>query len=339
MVMVMVMESLKPLMEKRRRARINASLAQLKALVLDIPRCDKSRCSKLEKADILEMTVTHLQNLHDVGSQEPNTKDTPGESQAQFKAGFQACMTNVALFCNSSTQTQAYTSLLGHLQTHMENPDVTEVVQRFRTPQSESPVWLQASRLLCEKSCGPEKRNFECQMTEDLNSGGNMVDVQNKRCTLLQKTESCSKIKQCTGAVDSHGDIKTSETEESQDVVHSQNECSDDVRGVRSNEGKLCDFGIVGTGKGLGDFEMMTSIMFDDSWDSSKLDPLCPITCTFQSPNCPYVIQNSGFQQYICGEMLAFPKCWSCPSMLFGVSSSTSSSPPPPQSSVVWRPW
>ena len=50
----------KPLMEKRRRDRINRSLAALKELLVDTR--DQGNCSKLEKADILEMTVTHLRS-------------------------------------------------------------------------------------------------------------------------------------------------------------------------------------------------------------------------------------------------------------------------------------
>ncbi|KAK8397583.1 hypothetical protein O3P69_004390 [Scylla paramamosain] len=54
-------KSNKPIMEKRRRARINTCLNELKTLILDAMRKDPARHSKLEKADILEMTVKHLQ--------------------------------------------------------------------------------------------------------------------------------------------------------------------------------------------------------------------------------------------------------------------------------------
>lgn len=87
-------QSSKPAMEKRRRARINESLAQLKTLILDAlrkdvslgegrergsaargpepgappgrphqPRPQSPRHAKLEKADVLEMTVRHLRSL------------------------------------------------------------------------------------------------------------------------------------------------------------------------------------------------------------------------------------------------------------------------------------
>ncbi|XP_054286954.1 transcription factor HES-1-A-like [Macrosteles quadrilineatus] len=53
----------KPIMEKRRRARINHCLNELKSLILDAMNKDPARHSKLEKADILEMTVKHLQTI------------------------------------------------------------------------------------------------------------------------------------------------------------------------------------------------------------------------------------------------------------------------------------
>ncbi|XP_057189078.1 transcription factor HES-1-like isoform X2 [Triplophysa rosa] len=56
-------KSSKPIMEKRRRARINDSLTQLKSLILDALNKETSKHSKLDKADILEITVKHLKNL------------------------------------------------------------------------------------------------------------------------------------------------------------------------------------------------------------------------------------------------------------------------------------
>lgn len=55
-------------MEKRRRARINQSLAILKALILESAKNNSNKSAdgqpkhtKLEKADILELTVRHFQ--------------------------------------------------------------------------------------------------------------------------------------------------------------------------------------------------------------------------------------------------------------------------------------
>ncbi|CBY10708.1 unnamed protein product [Oikopleura dioica] len=53
----------KPLMEKRRRERINKSLNELKSVLLEAYRRDSASCSKLEKADILEMSVRYIHSL------------------------------------------------------------------------------------------------------------------------------------------------------------------------------------------------------------------------------------------------------------------------------------
>lgn len=52
--------------EKKRRDKINNSLIELKRLV---PSCfEKQGSSKLEKAEILQLTVDHLKTLHAKGS-------------------------------------------------------------------------------------------------------------------------------------------------------------------------------------------------------------------------------------------------------------------------------
>ncbi|XP_040049776.2 transcription factor HES-2.1 isoform X3 [Gasterosteus aculeatus] len=78
-------KTMKPLMEKRRRARINDSLNHLKNLILPLTGRD-TRYSKLEKADILEMTVRFL------GDIPPNTKN----SADSYKEGYKACLQRVS---------------------------------------------------------------------------------------------------------------------------------------------------------------------------------------------------------------------------------------------------
>ena len=53
----------KPLIEKKRRARINSCLNELKDLMLFALQTEAESISKLEKADILELTVNHLRKL------------------------------------------------------------------------------------------------------------------------------------------------------------------------------------------------------------------------------------------------------------------------------------
>ena len=57
-------------MERRRRARINESLNELKSLVLSSLNKDHTKFSKMEKADVLELTVSYLRSLKSNSVQE-----------------------------------------------------------------------------------------------------------------------------------------------------------------------------------------------------------------------------------------------------------------------------
>ncbi|KAK9401566.1 transcription factor HES-1 [Crotalus adamanteus] len=108
-------KSSKPIMEKRRRARINESLGQLKTLILDALKKDSSRHSKLEKADILEMTVKHLRNLQ--RAQMTAALNTDPSVLCKYRAGFNECMNEVTRFLSSceGVNTEVRNRLLGHL--------------------------------------------------------------------------------------------------------------------------------------------------------------------------------------------------------------------------------
>ncbi|XP_069753977.1 hairy-related 6 [Narcine bancroftii] len=108
-------KSSKPIMEKRRRARINESLSQLKTLILDALKKDSSRHSKLEKADILEMTVKHLRNLQ--RAQMTTALSTDPTVLGKYRAGFSECMNEVTRFLSTceGVNTEVRTRLLSHL--------------------------------------------------------------------------------------------------------------------------------------------------------------------------------------------------------------------------------
>ncbi|CAD7083203.1 unnamed protein product [Hermetia illucens] len=86
----------KPIMEKRRRARINNCLNELKTLILDATKKDPARHSKLEKADILEKTVKYLQDLQ--RQQAVMSQATDPKVVNKFKAGFTECANEVSRF-------------------------------------------------------------------------------------------------------------------------------------------------------------------------------------------------------------------------------------------------
>ncbi|XP_076049275.1 uncharacterized protein LOC143029949 [Oratosquilla oratoria] len=85
----------KPLMERKRRERINSCLEELKTLVLKAQSKDPSRYSKLEKADILEMTVRHVQSLH---HHDPSRSSSSNENAGKYRAGFSQCAAEVTRF-------------------------------------------------------------------------------------------------------------------------------------------------------------------------------------------------------------------------------------------------
>ncbi|XP_033097881.1 transcription factor HES-1-A-like [Anneissia japonica] len=114
-------KSSKPLMEKRRRARINDSLGQLKTLILEATNKDSSRHSKLEKADILEMTVKYLRNMqrHQIAS----AMATDPSLLGRYRAGYNECMGEVSRFLNSAElNTDVQARLIGHLASTCRSP-------------------------------------------------------------------------------------------------------------------------------------------------------------------------------------------------------------------------
>merc|ERR1712004_905055 len=89
----------KPMMEKRRRDRINASLTQLKNLVLEAMHKDTSQYSKLEKADILEMTVNHLKKSQ--YQQMAVASNVDPHSTGKFRLGFAECAAEVTRYLSN----------------------------------------------------------------------------------------------------------------------------------------------------------------------------------------------------------------------------------------------
>ncbi|XP_037391906.1 hairy-related 3 [Pygocentrus nattereri] len=105
----------KPLMEKKRRARINTCLDQLRTLLESLHSSD-IRKRKLEKADILELTVKHLKHLQKTGKGFP-----PNCGVAEYQAGYASCLAGVNQYllmsdadaaCRSGVLTQMTRGLL-----------------------------------------------------------------------------------------------------------------------------------------------------------------------------------------------------------------------------------
>ncbi|XP_066981966.1 uncharacterized protein [Macrobrachium rosenbergii] len=119
-------KSNKPLMEKKRRQRINRCLNDLKTLVLEALKKDPSRYSKLEKADILEMTVRHVQALHRhesangrmtgfIGGR--NGRSMGADERAKYRAGFNQCAVEVTRYLSgmAGVPRDLHSKIVAHL--------------------------------------------------------------------------------------------------------------------------------------------------------------------------------------------------------------------------------
>ncbi|XP_028262526.1 transcription factor HES-5-like [Parambassis ranga] len=106
----------KPLVEKLRRERINSSIEQLKSL-LGPEFLKQQPDSKMEKADILEMTVCFLRQLKK--QQQHQAVDSAAVNQ-----GYSRCVQQVAHFLSKEElKTQSQRSLLNHVNKLQSSSD------------------------------------------------------------------------------------------------------------------------------------------------------------------------------------------------------------------------
>ncbi|XP_012526494.2 enhancer of split mgamma protein [Monomorium pharaonis] len=94
----------KPLLERKRRARINRCLDELKDLMVDALETEGENISKLEKADILELTVRHLQKLQASRPSGLSATFASGDeisAESRWQSGFGHCAAEACRFLSS----------------------------------------------------------------------------------------------------------------------------------------------------------------------------------------------------------------------------------------------
>ena len=109
----------KPLLERKRRARINKCLDELKDIMTVALQAEGENVSKLEKADILELTVKHL---HKLNQGRRLFARNPLEDLHQFRQGYSSCAQEAANFLLSVPEVDVRVSqrLLSHLSSTAE---------------------------------------------------------------------------------------------------------------------------------------------------------------------------------------------------------------------------
>ncbi|KAK6629999.1 hypothetical protein RUM43_003820 [Polyplax serrata] len=112
---------MKPMLERKRRARINRCLDELKELMVAALQAEGENVSKLEKADILELTVSHLHKLR----RQQRLASNPVTDADRFRAGFTHCATEVSrcLAATPGVDIKLGTKLMTHLGHRLNDMD------------------------------------------------------------------------------------------------------------------------------------------------------------------------------------------------------------------------
>ncbi|EDS38482.1 enhancer of split mgamma protein [Culex quinquefasciatus] len=112
---------MKPMLERKRRARINRCLDELKELMVSALQNEGENVSKLEKADILELTVRHLHKLR----RQQRLAVNPVIDADRFRAGFTHAANEVSrcLASTSGVDIKLGTKLMTHLGHRLNDLD------------------------------------------------------------------------------------------------------------------------------------------------------------------------------------------------------------------------
>ncbi|XP_066954879.1 protein hairy-like [Macrobrachium rosenbergii] len=115
----------KPLMERKRRERINTCLNDLAALLIDakMVKTEPGKPAKLEKADILELTVKHIKSFKAPDDNPPQLKAEEEKRASSYKEGFTKCMGMVDQTLGKAGKEALRQRLLSHLKNCLKTLD------------------------------------------------------------------------------------------------------------------------------------------------------------------------------------------------------------------------
>lgn len=119
---------MKPMLERKRRARINKCLDELKDLMVSALASDGENVTKLEKADVLELTVRHLRRLKQnrlLGVLSPRVMHD------RYMSGFAHCAAQVGSYLATCPRTDGDLSarLMAHMSQYMQSLDSMAAVE------------------------------------------------------------------------------------------------------------------------------------------------------------------------------------------------------------------
>merc|ERR1712217_560484 len=133
----------KPMLERKRRARINACLDELKDIMVFALQTEGESISKLEKADVLELTVKHLRKL----KRQQMLSLNPALDMDRFHAGYTTCATEVSrTLASTGVDISIGSRLMSHLGHKLNNIETSHLAPlNIRVPEQRVPKHLRMS--------------------------------------------------------------------------------------------------------------------------------------------------------------------------------------------------
>ncbi|XP_060600945.1 enhancer of split mgamma protein-like [Ruditapes philippinarum] len=104
----------KPMIEKKRRERMNKSISHLKSLIAHTIQQNTAPMTRVDKADILELTVYHLTQLT-----QQQQSVTMATEAAAYNTGYKACAREAVTYLAKNTRTSD--TVTGSLSNHLHN--------------------------------------------------------------------------------------------------------------------------------------------------------------------------------------------------------------------------
>ncbi|XP_067659139.1 enhancer of split m7 protein-like [Haliotis asinina] len=106
--------------EKRRRARINQCLTEIKGIVCGAHQRNDPNYDKMEKTEILETTVDYLRNVRKINTTHQHVKEAV---QARFQHGFSKCAEEILSYIQSlpGVSDNVHRQLRKHISRRMEH--------------------------------------------------------------------------------------------------------------------------------------------------------------------------------------------------------------------------
>lgn len=161
---------MKPMLERKRRARINRCLDELKELMVSALQSEGENVSKLEKADILELTVRHLHKLR----RQQRLTSNPVVDTDRFRAGFTHAANEVSRCLASTPGVDIHlgTKLMTHLGHRLNDLDKVQplsiqVCQTVYSPPT--------SPSICSESSGSVNGHYGMPLTPASSRSGHSL--------------------------------------------------------------------------------------------------------------------------------------------------------------------